>query len=371
MSHTTQRRVLMLSLQNWPQACRMPKYLRLAGFAVAACAPKTELLHLSAGLERRFELPVLSQHGLPDVVRLLRDACADFQPDYLMGCDDASVGVLNRLYRTVQHPANEADQRLKQLLIDSKGDPANYQRVRSKHLSHALARSLGIRTPDQKMCRDFDELMSLAREAVYPVVLKGEYGMAGLGVSICHGESDLRAAWERAGRVGSVALQEYVDGRVFLSNAAAFGGKLLAANVFEKVHVQGGPTGPSTVVRLIQHPEMLEATRKFVEGTAYSGILSLDFILSEDNRAFFLECNPRPVPATHVGRAVGNDLFSALYAAMTGGEHGGSPVDGMTVALFPQEFHRDKASPHLWQAYHDVPWDEPQILKAFVRGFPS
>ena len=360
----------MLSLQNWQQACRMPKYLQLAGFAVAACAPKAELLHLSTSLDKRFELPMLSQPGLPDILRLLRDACADFQPDYLMGCDDASVDVLNRFYRTVQRPANEADQRLRQLLIDSKGDPANYQRVRSKHLSHALARSLGIRTPDQKMCRDVDELMALARETAYPVVLKGEYGVAGLGVSICHGEGDLRAAWERAARAGSVALQAYVDGKVFLCNAAAYKGQLLASNVFEKVHVQGGPTGPSTVVRLARHPEMLEATRRFVEGTAYSGILSLDFMLTADNRAFFLECNPRPVPATHVGRAVGNDLFAALYAAMTGGAYDGAPVDGMTVALFPQEFHRDKASPHLWQAYHDVPWDEPQILRAFVQSFP-
>ena len=37
-----------------------------------------------------------------------------------------------------------------------------------------------------------------------------------------------------------------------------------------------------------------------------------------------------------------------------------------TIALFPQEWLRDPASTFLTSAYHDVPWEEPELLRACV-----
>ena len=37
-----------------------------------------------------------------------------------------------------------------------------------------------------------------------------------------------------------------------------------------------------------------------------------------------------------------------------------------TVALFPQEWARNAESPYLTNAYHDVPWDDPDLLEASV-----
>jgi hypothetical protein len=37
------------------------------------------------------------------------------------------------------------------------------------------------------------------------------------------------------------------------------------------------------------------------------------------------------------------------------------------VTLFPQEWMRDPASPFLTSGYHDVPWEEPELLRACVR----
>ncbi|MGC2065825.1 MAG: hypothetical protein WA641_06270, partial [Candidatus Acidiferrales bacterium] len=38
-----------------------------------------------------------------------------------------------------------------------------------------------------------------------------------------------------------------------------------------------------------------------------------------------------------------------------------------TIALFPQEWIRDPASTFLQSAYHDVPWDKPDLIRACVR----
>jgi len=40
-----------------------------------------------------------------------------------------------------------------------------------------------------------------------------------------------------------------------------------------------------------------------------------------------------------------------------------------TVALFPNEWLRDPHSRYLTHGHHDVPWDDPALLKAYVNGF--
>jgi hypothetical protein len=36
------------------------------------------------------------------------------------------------------------------------------------------------------------------------------------------------------------------------------------------------------------------------------------------------------------------------------------------VALFPQEWVRNPSSPHFADSLHDVPWDDPDLVEAYV-----
>jgi len=342
----------------------MPKYLRLAEFSVAACTPRTELLALSTFLDKTYVAPQPDPSGWQVLPQVLLDACADFQPDHLLACDEVSVRALDRLYEMVRDSSEGLSLRVKQLLHDSKGDPANYRLVRNKHLSCALMRNLGFRVPEQITCRDYRELSSAVSRLAYPLVLKGEHGVGGQGVSICRSDDMLAPAWDKARKYGTVAIQQYIAGTVFFSTAAAYRGRFLTANVFERVMCNPANTGPSTVVHCCDQPEIILATRRFVEQTGYSGILSLDFIRSMDKQVFFLECNPRAVSSTHLGHLVGNDLFAALSAAMTGREYRQGLAREMTIALFPTEAIRDPQSAYLQNAHHDVPWDEPLLVRA-------
>jgi hypothetical protein len=40
------------------------------------------------------------------------------------------------------------------------------------------------------------------------------------------------------------------------------------------------------------------------------------------------------------------------------------------VTLFPQELWRDPKSPYLHGADHDVPWDAPSLIAAYLRPPP-
>ena len=68
-----------------------------------------------------------------------------------------------------------------------------------------------------------------------------------------------------------------------------------------------------------------------------------------------------------------HDLPVAL-SAMAGGE----PIpatkrisDKDFIALFPQEWQSDPTSPFIATAYHDVPWQEPRLVKACIDFYSA
>ena len=65
----------------------------------------------------------------------------------------------------------------------------------------------------------------------------------------------------------------------------------------------------------------------------------------------------------------GRDLPAALYAALSGEDIHPAPkvTENDIIALFPQEWMRDPDSAFLKSAYHDVPWEEPELLRACAR----
>jgi hypothetical protein len=80
-----------------------------------------------------------------------------------------------------------------------------------------------------------------------------------------------------------------------------------------------------------------------------------------------IEINPRATQVGHLVLGAGRDLPAALCAALTGVAETPAPrvTANDTIALFPQEWTRDPRSPFLQSAYHDVPWDEPELLSTF------
>jgi hypothetical protein len=149
----------------------------------------------------------------------------------------------------------------------------------------------------------------------------------------------------------------------------ARGGRVLGGLSAIKLETWPRSTGPSTCVEFIDQPEMQESAAAIIAALGYSGFASFDFMLDGSGRAHLIELNPRPTPIAHLGERFGACLCRHLHAALTGepgpaGEPRGLPSK---VALFPQEWVRDQGSPHLAPGvFHDVPWDEPDLVEAYV-----
>ena len=165
-----------------------------------------------------------------------------------------------------------------------------------------------------------------------------------------------------------VNAQSYVAGREATSAVACWKGTVLATLHFE-VLKKRSLRGPATVVQRIDNPEMSAAVEKIVRRLNLSGLHGFDFVLeAETGNAYLLEVNPRATQVTHLTLGAGQDLPAALRAAVSGEavQPAARVTEKDTITLFPHEWISDPHSPFLRSSYHDVPWEEPELLRACV-----
>ncbi|MFZ0640465.1 MAG: ATP-grasp domain-containing protein, partial [Candidatus Acidiferrales bacterium] len=132
--------------------------------------------------------------------------------------------------------------------------------------------------------------------------------------------------------------------------------------------------GPASVLRAIDNAEMSLAIKKVVRRLELSGLHGFDFILDEQTgNAHLIEMNPRATQVGHLTLGPGRDLPAALYAAASGMPLRTAPkiTENDTIALFPQEWIRNRASAFLESGYHDVPWEQPELVRACVLSCPE
>jgi hypothetical protein len=123
-------------------------------------------------------------------------------------------------------------------------------------------------------------------------------------------------------------------------------------------------------VHLIEHPEMVAAVEKMVRRLNLSGVHGFDFMLeASTGNAYLIEINPRTTQVGHLALGNGRDLPAALSAAMAGApvQAAGKVTDNDVITLFPQEWMRDPACAFIHSGYHDVPWEEPDLVQACVQ----
>jgi hypothetical protein len=102
-----------------------------------------------------------------------------------------------------------------------------------------------------------------------------------------------------------------------------------------------------------------------------SGLHGFDFMLEEQTgNAYLIEMNPRATQVGHLALGQGRDIPAALYAVLSGKVVQPAPkvTENATIALFPQEWMRDPASAFLRSAYHDIPWEEPELVRDCVSN---
>jgi hypothetical protein len=176
--------------------------------------------------------------------------------------------------------------------------------------------------------------------------------------------------WRRK-ELPCITIQEFIPGRPANTMLACWQGEVLAAVTVEVITAQGA-TGAATVVRLIRNEEIKEAARILARKFNLSGFHGLDFVLSDETgAAYLIELNPRCTQLGHLQIPGQGSLAAMIASRLRQVEIPVPPLEeciqGDTVAFFPQAFNWNPKSPYLHQGYHDVPWEEPALVRQLLR----
>lgn len=363
-------RVLILALSNWFGAPRLPRAFRRAGFHVTTFAFSGLLIQRSQAVD---EALMLSESVSNDeLMSALMAAIERSRADIVIPTDDTTIIALHAAAALSLQPG--VSERTRAVLAASLGDLRHLPTVRSRKLLADLADSVAVRAPQHGVVFNEAEALAFAGTHGYPVVLKEEDSAAGWGVFICKDEAELKAAVLRSSQNPAIfgaglLAQTFVEGVTAMRVVIAQQGRVLGGLSAIKLETWPNSKGPSTCVELIDHPEMKASAEALVTALGYSGFASLDFMLDGSGRAHLIELNPRPTPISHLGERFGGCLCRHLHAGLTGLPTTATEPQGLPsrVALFPQEWVRDQQSPHLAAAvFHDAPWDEPDLVEAYM-----
>jgi carbamoylphosphate synthase large subunit len=360
-----------------------------AGWMVDAVCPQPHPLGKTSVLRQTH-----TYCGLTPLLSLA-NAIAATKPDLIVPGDDPATQHLHRLYQR-ERGRGEAGAAICALIERSLGSPGSFPIVYARTAFMELARQEGVRVPRTELVANASELRQCVARMGFPAVLKANCTSGGAGVRIVRTFDDAedafhslqappllaRAAkrvlvnqdktlvWPSLLRRRSVVnAQSFVAGREATSTVACWKGTLQAALHFEVLNKRD-TVGPATVVRLIEHDEMSAAAEKMVRRLNLSGLHGFDFMLEEHTgNAYLIEINPRATQVGHLTLGPGRDLPAALYAAVSEQAVREAPkvTENKTITLFPQEWLRDPKSAFLESGYHDVPWEEPELVRACVH----
>ncbi len=382
-------KILIVTTVHWPATTRLGLALAKCGFSVGAVAPARHGLRQLGCLAAGF---VCHAHfGVPNAVAW---AIEQWAPDLLVAADDRALFALHRLHAQAVQGRGGAQHRIRELIERSLGDPRHFALIERKSELTALAKAEGLSVPDTTIVRGLGQLRRHLARATCPQVLKTDGSWGGLGVRIVRSVAEAEqafadlgspASWPRIGkqvlqdlnfaplgerlrgRRPTVTVQDYVPGRPANRAVACWQGEVLAGLSVEVVQCDGA-TGPASVVRAADHPEMADATARLVRRLGMSGFCGVDFILDAAGRAHFIEINARTTTICYLARDAQSDMIGALYAQLTHtARREVEPARHDVVAFFPHELWRDPKSKFLVEAYHDVPWEEPQLVAAYLK----
>ncbi|MBA2590637.1 MAG: hypothetical protein H0U98_18655 [Alphaproteobacteria bacterium] len=354
--------VLLVTTTSWPFPAQLAAAFAGTGAQVEALCPPSAMLALSCHPVR------LHRYNPMTAMDSLARATAAARPDMIIPCDDQAAKMVTR----------------------TRGRTAI---GRMEFLDAAAG--CGAPVPASLALENEGQLEDAMHRLGLPLVIKSDHSWGGEGVVIAVTRDEARTAFHRmsnpsrlrdmaralrgrgthfltralAPAGARISAQAFVEGVPATSSIACWQGEVVGAHHFDVV-LSSTPTSPASVIAAVPCPQMAASAKAVVRALNLSGLIGLDYIRDTRGQVHLLEMNARATPTAHL--ALDEDLPASLLKAAGLPARTRPPVtDASEIALFPREWLRDPASPWLARAFHDVPWDDPKVVRACVRNAPA
>ncbi len=376
--------ILLTATVGWPSAARYAGGFVAAGCAVDALSPARAPVRASRYARRHFDYNALFP------IASLRAAIAKSDPDLIVACDDRAIVQLLALHRK----ESLRKTKIASLIETSLGNPSAYPLVMSRQGSMDAMRAEGVRVPPSVAIESEDVLDTALAQIGLPAVIKSDGSWGGDGVCVVRSREEAKAAFRKlafppprwrnlaralrrkdahflheavAPKPRTISMQKFIAGHPAASAFAAKDGEVVASIAYD-VLVAQGTIGPPNVIHRVNCPQIHEAARKVAHRFGLSGMHGLDFIRDERGDVHLIEINPRATQGGTLPFGAGRDLPAALATILSSANSGIRPaIENDVVAFFPRAWQSDAGQQWLPSAYHDIPWDDPAVLRTILN----
>ena len=377
--------VLLATTSHLPSTARLAMELHDAGAQVSLIAPRD---HPSRALTFLSECRV---YRALTPRRCLESHLAKLRPDMVIPCDERTVRDLHAIWQSTK------DQYVKSLIERSTAPAKSFPTIISRAALLSFARQEGVRVPPSMSVPDVPALDQWSASQAAPFVMKADGSWAGFGVRIISNEAAAKDAFVRMTQPVSARLairesllegnhfdlrcwltrerpamsvQGYVDGWPANVGVACCQGEVLAAVCAESVATTSA-TGPSTVARIIHNDEMVDAATRMVKALGLSGMIGFDFMIEAATGAALPDRNE---PAQYADlQPFGSDQAGISprpsSPASRGERHVNVPRGPSRISWCSSRTRgaSDPANQFLRTGYHDVPWEQPALVRMLMR----
>lgn len=381
---TQSPKILLATTGQLPSTARMAMELHDAGAEVGLVSPRNHPARVLTFITTKSVYRATSPTGS------LQAAIQAAKPDLIIPCDERTIRDLHQVWRATR------DTSVRTLVEQSVGPAGSFPTVTSRAALLSLARQEGVRVPPSAPLANQQALSAWTETQAAPFVIKADGSWAGFGVRIISDAGAAQSAFVQMTRPASFRLalremllegnsfgmrawmrretpamsaQGYIDGWPANIGVACWKGEVLASVCAESVATESA-TGPSTVARIIDNPEMVDAARKVVRALGLSGMVGFDFMIeAATGHAYLIEMNARNTPICAVRLGPGRDLAEALTARIAGRpQHDRPPrTERDIVVFFPDTWRMDPSNQFLRIGYHDVPWEQPELVRTLMK----
>jgi carbamoylphosphate synthase large subunit len=383
-------KILLTDTNRWALAARLAIGLSEAGCQVSAICPTPgHPLMKTRAVQRTFHYSGL--HPLKSLAAAIKAV----DPDIIVPSCDRGVRHLHELHAQAES-YETGETKMAALIERSLGSPASYSIVSSRYDLVTLAREEGVRVPNTSRADTPEELESWRAQESFPWVLKADGTWGGGGVMIVKTPDQIEQSFKQLGRMFRLGravkrlvvnrdsfwlrpwwnrsphpftVQSYIHGRPANCAVVCWQGRVLAGIGVEVVCSEGA-TGPASVVRVVDNPEMKFAAERLACRLGLSGFFGLDFIIEEGSgRAYAIEMNPRTTPLSHLRLGKGRDMASALWAQLANQPvPEAEPVTrNEMIAYFPEACDGELSR----HCFEDVPQGEPELIQELLEPWPN
>jgi glutathione synthase/RimK-type ligase-like ATP-grasp enzyme len=384
--------VLLTDTNRWPSPARLAIRLAKAGCNVfAVCPRRGHPLMKTSVVQQAF--PYSGVHPLASLAAAIEAT----NPQIIIPCDDRGVEHLHELF-VLARGQGSAGARMAALVESSLGPSDSFRIVSARYDLLRIASEEGLRVPETELINKVVDLDSWQAKHEFPLVLKADGTFGGRGVRVARTREQaeqcfleisrpfgamrvlkrlivnrdpfwLRPWWNK--QKPAVIVQSYIRGRPANCAVVCWKGEVLAGIGVDVVSSEGA-TGPASVVRVVESPEMMRAAERIARRLKLTGFFGLDFMIEEGSGEIYLiEMNPRSTLLCHLQLGAGRDMIDPLFAKLSGRPMRETPAISQNdmIAYFPQACLAK--SEFLPSSFLDIPEGEPDLIEDLLSPWPN